>query len=78
MQRTAKEIAVSKAVLWAWKKRRSLEKLDWDPESIAHHILSEVGRRPWGIACQRAVESELNLHFTQPSDDDEVEELDEK
>lgn len=72
------ETAIANALKWARSAKTNLERKGWKSQEIADHILAEVGRMPCGIGCQRAVEKELGLSFTQPTDEPEDFEEDEE
>ncbi len=65
--------AIAAAVKWATKELARVRKEGLLPGEAADHILAEVGRR-WNIGAMNAVEKKLDLHPTQPDDEEDDEE----
>ena len=65
---------IAAAIKWATKQLADCRKQGMPPSESADYILAEAGRR-WNIGAMNAVEKKLNLHPTQPDDEEEDEEV---
>lgn len=77
-----KEKAHKEGLSWAKKKLAELsKKKGWTKAEIEHHILSELGRRPFGVSVRSHVQKQLNLKYNEaydgpePKDEEDEEDL---